>query len=567
MMLFPRRPPSKPAVSRWPCIILIITTIALVLVSSYFLGYHEGSSEEYAINMDVNIQHQASSLQSQTPHCSDTCFKAKDGICDEGRTMGNSTAAITSPTEVSCDLGTDCTDCGPFHGQLPHWREGGPFSQGPIHYIRSMNKTIFVRNTTTSPSFLMPITKHDMDPDVSAMVWHYGALEGGITRVFHEILNGRCTESKTVLDVGANFGYFTLYAARYGCRVIAYEPVKLFRAYLLWGISINDLSHLVTVSSSAVSDRSYQKLPIGVPKDKTYWGLASTFSLNLHPHETERIEHVPSVRLDRDVKATDVILLKIDIEGYEPEVLLSADGLFKSKAVENVLLEYSPGIAERHKNFTLLKLMPQTLTDIIKQGFAAAHLPGFGFSTPWPPKTMPDTYSDPLPPFDEITIEGLMLDVRAAEMRRTMEQEAKSCPVPPELQKFPVWSSCSEGAYAAHPKGFRSAFGYNTNVWLSRRFERRPQDPINVTRGTAAPTSATLFLPGPKASLFAPDQDMKVWTSMSRPGSASAGMKCNQIGSSHKVMFHCPCLSDDCKDQTKAVQSLLDQGKMLMQDW
>ncbi len=32
-----------------------------------------------------------------------------------------------------------------------------------------------------------------------------------------------------VLDVGANFGYFALMAAMYGCRVIAWEPVETFR--------------------------------------------------------------------------------------------------------------------------------------------------------------------------------------------------------------------------------------------------------------------------------------------------------------------------------------------------
>lgn len=48
--------------------------------------------------------------------CSDTCSRAKDGVCDEGRP--NITAGAqqsTSPVQaVHCDLGTDCTDCGPW---------------------------------------------------------------------------------------------------------------------------------------------------------------------------------------------------------------------------------------------------------------------------------------------------------------------------------------------------------------------------------------------------------------------------------------------------------------------
>ena len=48
----------------------------------------------------------------------------------------------------------------------------------------------------------------------------------------------------------------------------------------------------------------------------------------------------------------------------------------------------------------------------------------------------------------------------------------RHCPIPDELKKYPVWAGCGEWAYAAHPKGFRSSFGFNTNIWLSKKFER-----------------------------------------------------------------------------------------------
>ena len=50
-----------------------------------------------------------------------------------------------------------------------------------------------------------------------------------------------------VLDVGANFGYFALGAAAAGCRVIAWEPIQLFRAFLHHGIALNHLTHLIRV--------------------------------------------------------------------------------------------------------------------------------------------------------------------------------------------------------------------------------------------------------------------------------------------------------------------------------
>jgi hypothetical protein len=50
-----------------------------------------------------------------------------------------------------------------------------------------------------------------------------------------------------------------------------------------------------------------------------------------------------------------------------------------------------------------------------------------------------------------------------------MEVDPGGCPLPPELkQAFPVWRHCREWTYGVHPKGFRSAFGFNTNLWATR---------------------------------------------------------------------------------------------------
>ena len=59
-----------------------------------------------------------------------------------------------------------------------------------------------------------------------------------------------------VLDVGGNFGWYSLYAASMGCRVIAWEPVPLFRDFFKYGVAINGLGHLIQV-------RSWQLLPSG----------------------------------------------------------------------------------------------------------------------------------------------------------------------------------------------------------------------------------------------------------------------------------------------------------------
>lgn len=42
-------------------------------------------------------------------------------------------------------------------------------------------------------------------------------------------------------------GYYSLLAASMGCRVVAWEPVPFFAAYLKFGLLRNNLTHLVEV--------------------------------------------------------------------------------------------------------------------------------------------------------------------------------------------------------------------------------------------------------------------------------------------------------------------------------
>ncbi len=59
---------------------------------------------------------------------------------------------------------------------------------------------------------------------------------------------------RVFLDVGANFGWYTTLAAVMGCRVIAWEPVPLFRAFLQLALQYNNVTHLVELRQAVVSD-------------------------------------------------------------------------------------------------------------------------------------------------------------------------------------------------------------------------------------------------------------------------------------------------------------------------
>ncbi|KXZ53120.1 hypothetical protein GPECTOR_7g1011 [Gonium pectorale] len=503
----------------------------------------------------------------------------------QGRGLQGAAGVEGNPevSELLCDLGSDCSDCGPWVGTVPEgWGEHG----GPVAWARAAhNASLFVRRTATPRPFLAAIAHHKADPDVSAMLWHYGAMEGGVTRIMHQVLDGQCDPGggqrrRLVVDVGASFGYYTVQAALYGCRVVAFEPVPKFRALLEWTVHAAGVAALVDVLPLALGEAE-GPLQLRLPRDGVYWGLASVNGVNLMPNEVMGSITVNGTTLDSwevwappDAKPADVLLLKMDLEGWEAPVLRGGSKLL-AHVVDNVLLEYSPGIYER-LNMTHLapqRALPSSLLSLATTGFALAHLPLFSFAAPWPPLKIDP--AQPLPPFEEVTAAALQHDLEALDYREVqggagrgegftqsvgklgwarelrMEVSPGGCPLPPELlERFPVWRHCREWTYGTHPKGFRSAFGFNTNLWASRRASEAAKRHMRLQG------SATLFDEG---------QDMKVWTSLRRPGAALGLVNCTAIGSGHLQLFRCPCPPEApaaCMQERDLVARLADEGRM-----
>lgn len=83
-------------------------------------------------------------------------MQANDGVCDEGRPLSGSGGATANANSTSspdgkgvegkpdisqllCDLGTDCNDCGPWSGTVPSkwWARGAPAG---IHLLKTLPK-------------------------------------------------------------------------------------------------------------------------------------------------------------------------------------------------------------------------------------------------------------------------------------------------------------------------------------------------------------------------------------------------------------------------------------------
>ncbi len=143
------------------------------------------------------------------------------------------------------------------------------------------------------------------------------------------------------VDVGANFGFWALLAARRGCRVVAVEPVSDTRARLAANVARNGLAERVEIVAEALSD-SAGTLMIAVPDGES--GQASA-----HPGDVVAAAtfSVPARTLDELLGDRTVRFLKIDVEGHEPAVLHGARRVLASGQIQYVLIELAGPVMAR----------------------------------------------------------------------------------------------------------------------------------------------------------------------------------------------------------------------------
>ncbi len=131
---------------------------------------------------------------------------------------------------------------------------------------------------------------------------------------------------RTAIDVGANLGFTTTMLASVvgpAGRVLSFEPSPIVYAKLRKTVEANSLSHVITFNLACGSSTSVQTLH-AVTRSS---GNSSILG------EGPASASVEVVRLDDvdEVWERPVALIKIDTEGYEPEVLAGARRLIEKQ--------------------------------------------------------------------------------------------------------------------------------------------------------------------------------------------------------------------------------------------
>jgi FkbM family methyltransferase len=219
--------------------------------------------------------------------------------------------------------------------------------------LRKFTKKSIVHRTHRGHSFYLTISPEN--GFVDKHIYLYGIYEPFILDLFSIYLK----KGDTFLDIGANIGQHSMFAGaivgEHG-RVHSFEPIPRIYSQLNESVEKNNFQNRFTLHNFALGDHDHS---LELFLEKNNIGGSSFVE------KTGRAEHITvHIKKGDDVLTSEknISLVKIDVEGYEYEVL---EGIHETlvRHMPVIILEFSY-ISYKNKSSTHAEKILSILTDI-----------------------------------------------------------------------------------------------------------------------------------------------------------------------------------------------------------
>ena len=189
-----------------------------------------------------------------------------------------------------------------------------------------------------------------LDAGISRELYIYGVHEPLTTHILMDIVK----PGMTVVDVGANLGYYTLLEARLvgpQGKVIAIEPYPRSVRFLRRNIVENEFSYIVSVVEAAVGDcEAYVDFAVS---EKANWNRILDMSTSETDISTIKVK---MIRLDDVVGNCPIDFIRMDIEGAEVKAIRGAFETITS-SVPILCIELHPQIINPRELKHMLEIL------------------------------------------------------------------------------------------------------------------------------------------------------------------------------------------------------------------
>ncbi len=144
------------------------------------------------------------------------------------------------------------------------------------------------------------------------------------------------------LDVGANIGSYSILAASVGAKCIAFEPVPTTYGWLLENINLNKFENLIDARNIAIGDRK------GHLRMTTEFDTTNRVIRDSEQSMRGGVE-VEVDTLNAVVGSLKPLLAKVDVEGYQSQVIDGSGEILPKNSLLAVILEIDKSETELHQ--------------------------------------------------------------------------------------------------------------------------------------------------------------------------------------------------------------------------
>ncbi|HZW57363.1 MAG TPA: FkbM family methyltransferase [Nitrososphaerales archaeon] len=210
----------------------------------------------------------------------------------------------------------------------------------PFSFIRILRKGATAKNELASmadsplveETHGFKILIDPKDKGVSASISLFGAAEPCVTEVFRRITK----KGMTVLDIGANIGWYTMLGSSLvgtNGKVIAVEPEPTNFEMLSKSVELNRIENVNLLNACVAQSAGKVKLFLS-PSNRGGHSIM---------YKTGRYVESEAITVDQIVaKFGSIDIVKIDAESAEPMILAGASRLLDEDLPLHIIMEYSP---------------------------------------------------------------------------------------------------------------------------------------------------------------------------------------------------------------------------------
>lgn len=218
-----------------------------------------------------------------------------------------------------------------------------------LRFFASPDKLIYKKFQV---NFFGKIYPGNLNSFIDWHVYFFGAYEKETLELFGNVLTK--INCRNVLDIGANVGHHSLFISNHAEKVICLEPFPTFFNLIEEKISINNVNNIFAynVGFSNKKEKLIYYAPAENQSNKGTGSFVKDYNSELGP--SHLIDLISGDEFIKHHHIKDIDFVKIDVEGFEKEVLEGMSALLKA-STPVIFMEFSKFTANKIGSFSQLK--------------------------------------------------------------------------------------------------------------------------------------------------------------------------------------------------------------------